>query len=83
MKVGFIFDIQRRGRTRFMGRPPLNLKETKVRLPQATKERIKALVGNYGIATFIRQAVENELARREGDLPTADDAGIRLKKPAS
>ncbi|KAA1184872.1 hypothetical protein FP026_03380 [Rhizobium tropici] len=60
-----------------MGRPPLNLKETKVRLPRATKERIKALVGNYGIATFIREAVENELARREGDPPKTDGTGER------
>jgi len=58
-----------------MGRPPLNLKETKVRLPKATKERIKALVGNYGIATFIREAVENELARREGTPPATDGTG--------
>ena len=58
-----------------MGRPPLNLKETKVRLPKATKERIKALVGNYGIATFIREAVENELARREGSSPATDGNG--------
>jgi hypothetical protein len=58
-----------------MGRPPLNLKETKVRLPKATKERIKALVGNYGIATFIREAVENELVRREGTPPATDGTG--------
>ncbi|MBD9628096.1 hypothetical protein IB279_34660 [Ensifer sp. ENS06] len=48
-----------------MGRPPLKLKETKIRLSLATRERIKALVGNYGIAAFIREAIENELTRRE------------------
>lgn len=48
-----------------MGRPPLKLEETKVRLSLDTKDRIKALVGNYGIAAFIREAIDNELARRE------------------
>ncbi|KQW50600.1 hypothetical protein ASD02_11885 [Ensifer sp. Root1252] len=57
-----------------MGRPPLNVKETKIRLSPATKERIKALVGNYGIAAFVREAIENELARREGGPSTAERA---------
>nr|WP_200991887.1 hypothetical protein [Rhizobium rhizogenes]QCO89362.1 hypothetical protein pC5.7d_645 [Rhizobium rhizogenes] len=50
-----------------MGRPPLNVKETKIRLSPETKERIAALVGNYQIAAFIREAVENELTRREAE----------------
>lgn len=50
-----------------MGRPPLNLQDMKIRLSQETKERIVALVGNYRIAAFIREAVENELARREAE----------------
>ncbi|NOV21502.1 hypothetical protein C6558_23195 [Ensifer sp. NM-2] len=57
-----------------MGRPPLNVKETKIRLSPATKERIKALVGNYGIAAFVREAIENELARREGGPSTSERA---------
>jgi|GEM_PF-2013504 len=48
-----------------MGRPPLNVKDIKIRLSPETTERIKALVGNYRIASFIREAVENELVRRE------------------
>jgi hypothetical protein len=48
-----------------MGRPPLNVKETKVRLSLEARERIKALVGTYGVAAFIREAVEHELERRE------------------
>lgn len=50
-----------------MGRPALNVEETKVRLSPETRARIKALVGNYQIAAFIRVAVENELARREAE----------------
>ena len=48
-----------------MGRPPLNFLETKVRLSAETRARIVGLVGNYQIAAFIREAIENELARRE------------------
>lgn len=50
-----------------MGRPPLHIKETKIRLSPETRERIKALVGNYRIAAFIREAIDRELARREAD----------------
>jgi hypothetical protein len=50
---------------RSMGRPPLNVKETKVRLSDGTRERIEALVGANRMAAFIREAVENELRRRE------------------
>jgi len=48
-----------------MGRPPLNVKETKVRLSLETRERIEALVGPNRMAAFIREAVEEELKRRE------------------
>jgi predicted DNA-binding protein len=48
-----------------MGRPPLDVKQMKIRLSVGTKERIAALVGNYKIASFVRESVENELARRE------------------
>lgn len=62
-----------------MGRPPLNFKDIKIRLSPETKDRIEALVGNYQIAAFIRDAIERELRRRESehgdkDLnPTSDD----------
>ncbi len=48
-----------------MGRPPLNVKDIKIRLSPETRSRIEALVGNYQIAAFIREAIERELVRRE------------------
>ncbi len=48
-----------------MGRPPLNVKPTVVRLTEETRERITAIAGPNRMAEFIREAVENELARRE------------------
>lgn len=50
---------------RSMGRPPLGVKETKVRLTDDQRGRIVALVGSQGMAGFIREAVERELKRRE------------------
>ena len=52
-----------------MGRPPLNMKIVPVRLPPETVEQVDALVGTYGRAKFIREAVENELQRREAMRP--------------
>ncbi|WP_162483405.1 ribbon-helix-helix domain-containing protein [Sphingopyxis fribergensis] len=43
----------------------MNMKPTPVRLSKDALERIDALVGNYGRAGFIREAVERELERRE------------------
>jgi hypothetical protein len=48
-----------------MGRPPLGLKPTTVRLSADTIRRIEAVVGNRRLAVFIREAVESELQRRE------------------
>lgn len=48
-----------------MGRPPLGMKPTTVRLPVETIRKIETLVGNRRVASFIREAVENELRRRE------------------
>ena len=54
-----------------MGRPPLGMKPTTIRLSADTIRRIEALVGNRRLALFIREAVENELQRRENpELPT-------------
>lgn len=50
---------------RRMGRPPLNLKPTQVRLSPDQTDRIKSLVGENQMAAFIREAVERELKRRE------------------
>lgn len=51
--------------SRRMGRPPLGVKETKVRLTDEQRDRIRELVGDTGMAQFIRDAVERELKRRE------------------
>jgi hypothetical protein len=48
-----------------MGRPPLGMKPTTIRLPIETVQRIEALVGSRRLAGFIREAIENELQRRE------------------
>lgn len=48
-----------------MGRPPLNVKPTMVRLAESVRLRIIALVGPNRMAEFIREAVERELTRRE------------------
>ncbi len=48
-----------------MGRPPLGMKPTTIRLPLETIQRIEALVGNRRLAMFIREAIDSELQRRE------------------
>ena len=48
-----------------MGRPPLGVKPTTVRLPVETFDRIAVVAGKHRVASFIREAVEAELARRE------------------
>lgn len=53
--------LTRRG----MGRPPLNVKETKVRLTDEQRERIEALAGPNRMSVFIREAVDEKLARDE------------------
>ncbi len=50
---------------RRMGRPALGMKATQVRLPADLRERIERLVGQNQMAKFIREAVENEIERRE------------------
>jgi hypothetical protein len=52
-----------------MGRPPLGMKPTTVRLSAETIGRIEALVGNRRLAVFVREAVQNELERREASDP--------------
>lgn len=43
----------------------MDMKPTPVRLSRDAISRIDALVGNYGRAAFIREAVGRELERRE------------------
>lgn len=40
---------------------------TQVRLPADVRDRNTALVGAKGMAAFIREAVDRELARREAE----------------
>jgi Arc/MetJ-type ribon-helix-helix transcriptional regulator len=47
-----------------MGRPPLGNIATQVRLPEEVRDQIRELVGEKGMAQFIREAVERELKRR-------------------
>lgn len=48
-----------------MGRPPLHLTRVAVRLSPETIGRIDGLVGTYGRAQFIREAVEQALELKE------------------
>lgn len=50
-----------------MGRPPLNVKSTNVRLPEGLGERIDALVGPQRRAAFIREVLEREVNRLEAE----------------
>jgi len=52
--------------SRRMGRPSLKVKPTLVRLSDGIAERIDAIAGKNRRADFIREAVEKELAYREG-----------------
>lgn len=52
-------------KARRMGRPAMDLEETKVRLTAGAKERIAALVGTYGMAGFIRRAVDAAIEAAE------------------
>ncbi len=52
-----------------MGRPPLKVRKTTVRLSEAAFARIVWLVGENRMAEFIRDAVERELKRRERQKP--------------
>ena len=49
----------------FMGRPPLGVKTTVVRLPEGLAERIDDLLGPNRRAIFIREIVEREVERLE------------------
>ena len=62
----FLFEIEREADSDDgMGRPPLGMKATTIRLSVDTIRRIEAQVGNRQLAKFIREAVERELRRRE------------------
>ena len=56
-----------RGYDPTMGRPPLNVKSTNVRLPEGLGERIDKLVGRHRRAAFIRDVLEREVERLESE----------------
>lgn len=61
-----------------VGRPPLNVKAMKVRIPEGIGERIDALAGPNRRAEFIREAVVAEVERQErerGIEPARPNAG--------
>jgi len=58
-----------------MGRPPLNVKSTNIRLPEGLGERIDKLVGRQRRAAFIREVLEREVNRLEAER-TENGAGF-------
>ena len=68
-----------------MGRPPLKGELTSVRLTEGAKTRITALVGTYGMARFIREAVDAaiEAREREAAAGTAPKPKTKPKPPPS
>jgi predicted DNA-binding protein len=50
-----------------MGRPPLNVKSTNIRLPEGLGERIDKLVGRQRRAAFIRDVLAREVERLESE----------------
>lgn len=50
-----------------MGRPPLQVRKTTIRLPVDVFDRITALVGERRMAEFIRDAVVAEVEKREAE----------------
>ncbi len=64
-----------RGYDTIMGRPPLNVKSTNIRLPEGLGERIDKLVGRQRRAAFIRTVLEREVERLEGEQSAAGKGG--------
>ena len=63
---------QRPAKTSRMGRPPLNVKVTAVRLTVEMMARIEAVAGKHRMSQFLREAAEAELVRREASAATHD-----------
>jgi len=53
-----------------MGRPPLGVRATKVRLTDDQLRRIDQLVGARRMAAWIRDAIDRELERQEAERDT-------------
>lgn len=65
-----------------MGRPPLKGELTSVRLTEGAKDRIAALVGTYGMAKFIREAVDAAIEERERQMRLGEASTPRKPKPS-
>jgi hypothetical protein len=63
---------QRPAKTSRMGRPPLNVKVTAVRLTVEMMARIEAVAGKHRMSQFLREAAEAELLRREASAASHD-----------
>lgn len=50
-----------------MGRPPLGVKATTIRVGVETLKRIERIVGPNRFASFVRTAIEEKLERMERD----------------
>ena len=68
-------------RTGRMGRPPLNVKRTIIRLSPDIIARIEAIAGKRQMSQFIRETVEAELLRREAGVG-AKPKPMKPAKPA-
>ena len=62
-------DSQMAAKPHRMGRPPLGVRATKVRLTDDQLRRIDALVGSRRMAAWIRSAIDRELERQERERP--------------
>ncbi len=56
-----------------MGRPPLNVRPTVVRLSVEMIARIEAVAGKHRMSQFLREAAEAELLRREAKKDSSHD----------
>src|SRR5216684_544311 len=63
---------ERSARTSRMGRPPLNVRPTVVRLSVEMIARIEAVAGKHRMSQFLREAAEAELLRREASAASHD-----------
>jgi hypothetical protein len=70
-----------RGRTSRMGRPPLGIRPTQVRLSAELRARIEATVGKHRMGQFLREAAEAELLRREAEGGKPKPTKPKPKKP--
>ena len=69
--IGSLTAVATEGTAVRMGRPPLNLRETKIYLSADQKARIEAIAGINRMSAWIRAAIDSELDRQEADARNA------------